>query len=169
MSEELTLSDEWRFSLTFSSSNKVIFTITPDGHMEFAEGCTPNDAALAVRDIFNAASRTPDASAVELVRELVEASVDIRLLNDAVTLITKSLAAMLTDPSFASPHIEDHRPRVPRWVMEHFRHDYTRRIQYVNDIKQRLDWIRNATEKARKSVAVTKATEWLKTQEQHHE
>ena len=75
--------------------------------------------------------------------------VDVRLLDDAITLITKSLAGMLTDTSFASPYVEDHRPRTPSWVMTHFIRDRDRRVQYVNDIKQRLDWIRNATEKAR--------------------
>jgi hypothetical protein len=111
-----------------------------------------------------AALSIPRSDVVELVRELVNESIDIRLLNDAITLITKSLAGMLTDSSFASPFIEDHRPRTPSWVMTHFRHDYDRRVQYVNDIKQRLDWIRNATEKARKSIAITKAEQWLKNQ-----
>lgn len=79
--------------------------------------------------------------------------VDVRLLNDAITLITKSLAGMLTDASFASPYVEDHRPRTPSWVMTHFRHDHDRRIEYVNDIRQRLDWIRNATAKVREPSA----------------
>jgi len=88
-------------------------------------------------------------AAIAHERRLADELVDVRLLNDAITLITKSLAAMLTDTTFASPYIEDHRPRVPRWVMTHFRHDHDRRIQYVNDIRQRLDWIRNATAKVR--------------------
>ena len=88
-------------------------------------------------------------AALQAPRSDTSAKVDVRLLNDAIALITKSLAAMLTDTSFASPYVEDHRPRVPSWVMTHFRHDHDRRVEYVNDIKQRLDWIRNATEKVR--------------------
>lgn len=75
--------------------------------------------------------------------------VDVRLLDDAITLITKSLAGMLTDTSFASPYIEDHRPRTPSWVMNHFIHDHDRRVQYVNDIKQSLDWKREFMKKFR--------------------
>lgn len=74
---------------------------------------------------------------------------NVRLFNDAMTLITKSLAGMLTDNSFASPYPEDHRPTTPRWVIAKFAHDHDRRVAYVNDIKHRLDWIRNATESVR--------------------
>lgn len=84
--------------------------------------------------------------------------VDVRLLNDAITLITKSLAAMLTDSSFASPYAEDHRPSTPRWVIRKFAHDCKRRTEYVNDIKQRLDWIRNATAKVRELPTPPQAT-----------
>jgi len=81
--------------------------------------------------------------------------VDVRLLNDAIALITKSLASLLTDSNFSSPYVEDHRPSTPKWVIARFAADYDRRVAYVNDIKQSLDWIRNATEKVRSQALAT--------------
>lgn len=76
-------------------------------------------------------------------------AVDVPLLKDAITLMTKSLAGLLTDKNFASYYAEDHRKSTPRWVLAKFAHDDQLRIAYVNDINQYLNWIRNATEKVR--------------------
>lgn len=116
-----------------------------------------------VEKILNAASEPPEHSfksieeynewqnsiASQPAVQLSEDFINVPLLNDAITLITKSLAEMLRGERFASPFAEDHRSTAPKWVIAMFAHDAELRTAYVNDINQYLNWIRNATEKAR--------------------
>jgi len=128
-----------------------------NGAQLFAE----NDLRENMFALFKQGYQAAEARYLPAIEKLVDEAVDVMLLNDAIMLITKSLAGMLTDTSFASPYAEDHRATTPRWVIAKFAHDYDRRVQYVNDIKQRLDWVRNATEKARKGKALDLAAPLL--------
>ena len=69
---------------------------------------------------------------------------DVLLVQDAITKITKAAANLVNGEGFTSSFAEDHRKTTPRWVIDSFIRDEAKRTYLGNDIAQALNWLRAA-------------------------
>lgn len=78
-------------------------------------------------------------------------AVDLRLIDDAITKMTKAAANLVNGEGFSSSYPEDHRSTTPKWVINQFGLDNARRCDLGREIAQGINWVRNATAKLRES------------------
>lgn len=70
--------------------------------------------------------------------------IDMDLMRDAITKITKAAANLLTGDGFSSTYAEDHPKAMPKWCLRLLDSDEKKRILLARDIAQGLEWIRAA-------------------------
>ena len=92
------------------------------------------------QEMYNAAQGVP-----------VQESVDLCLIDDAITKITKAAANLVNGEGFTSSFEEDHRKTTPRWVLDCFKQDDAKRVWLGQEIAQGINWVRNATCKLREA------------------
>lgn len=75
--------------------------------------------------------------------------VDLALIDNAITKLTKAAANLVNGEGFSSSYAEDHRPTTPKWVIDCFVRDDAKRANLGQEVAQGIGWIRNATAKLR--------------------
>ncbi len=108
---------------------------------------TPDERLLDARDktknLLTNLLSTPEREAV------TPPDVDLRLVDDAITKLTKAAANLVNGQGFTSCHSEDHNRHAPRWLLKLIGSDDQKRIDLGQDVAQATNWVRNATSKLR--------------------